>query len=65
MSSKKKYNSSWYRGNERLCNKKNKERKRDWEQWLNTSLSFPFQVERKNDEEDAYFTDIADREPFR
>ncbi|MFC1836292.1 calcium-binding protein, partial [Thermodesulfobacteriota bacterium] len=63
---KKKYDSSWDRRNEKLWNKKNEEwKKRDWEEWLNTNLSFPFQVERKNDKEDAYFTDIADREPFR
>ena len=66
MTKKNKYDSSWNQGNEILWNEKYGEwEKRDWEEWLNTNLSFPFQVERKNDEEDAYFTDIADREPFR
>jgi hypothetical protein len=66
MTKKNKYDSSWNQGNEILWNEKYEEwEKRDWEEWLNTNLSFPFRVERKNDEEDAYFTDIADREPFR
>lgn len=39
--------------------------KRDWVIWLNQNLSFPFTVERKEDYDDAYFTDIAKWEPFR
>jgi hypothetical protein len=39
--------------------------KRDWMTWLEQNLSFPFTVERKEDDDDAYFTDIATREPFR
>jgi hypothetical protein len=39
--------------------------KRSWESWLNKNLIFPFFVKRMEDQDDAYFTDIADREPFR
>ncbi len=38
---------------------------RDWIPWLIEHLSFPFQVERMEDEDDAYFTDVAEHEPFR
>ena len=40
-------------------------KKRSWEQWLRDNLEFPFSVERMEDEDDAYFTDIAKSEPFR
>ena len=39
--------------------------KRSWEPWLRENLRFPFPVERMEDEDDAYFTDIAKSEPFR
>ena len=39
--------------------------KRSWEAWLTENLSFPFVVRRTDDEDDAYFTDVADREPSR
>lgn len=39
--------------------------KRQWKAWLNENLSFPFDVKRMEDEDDAYFTDIARHEPFR
>jgi hypothetical protein len=38
---------------------------RNWPLWLKDKLSFPFTVERKEDEDDAYFTDIATHQPFR
>lgn len=38
---------------------------RSWETWLKRKLTFPFFVERMEDEDDVYFTDIADHEPFR
>jgi hypothetical protein len=38
---------------------------RSWEPWLRNNLTFPFQVERMEDEDDAYFTDIDESEPFR
>ncbi len=38
---------------------------RCWETWLNEKFDFPFLVERMEDDDDAYFTDIADRQPFR
>ena len=39
--------------------------KRDWEKWLNEKLTFPFEVKRMEDDDDAYFTDIAKSQPFR
>jgi hypothetical protein len=38
---------------------------RDWALWLKENLTFPFTVERMEDEDDAYFTDIAKHQPFR
>ena len=38
---------------------------RHWETWLNKKLDFPFWVERMEDEDDAYFTDGANLQPFR
>ena len=38
---------------------------RSWETWLKENLTFPFFVKRVDDEDDAYFTDIADHEAFR
>lgn len=38
---------------------------RCWETWLNEKFDFPFLVERMEDDDDAYFTDIADHQPFR
>lgn len=40
-------------------------KKRSWELWLRNNIKFPFPVERMEDEDDAYFTDIAKSEPFR
>ena len=39
--------------------------KRNWMKWLKENLTFPFTAKRKDDEDDAYFTDIAKYEPFR
>lgn len=39
--------------------------KRDWSRWLKVSLTFPFEIKRKEDEDDAYFTAIAKYSPFR
>jgi hypothetical protein len=39
--------------------------KRSWKVWLSENLVFPFEVERMEDEDEAYFTDIAKTEPFR
>ena len=38
---------------------------RDWASWLESNLSFPFKAKREEDEDDAYFTDVADHTPFR
>jgi len=38
---------------------------RSWENWLSKNLAFPFELERVEDDDDAYFTDIAKTEPFR
>ena len=40
-------------------------KRRDWRKWLEKNLVFPFVVGRKEDDDDAYFTDIAKRAPFR
>jgi hypothetical protein len=39
--------------------------KRNWATWLGDHLSFPFKAKREEDDDDAFFTDVADREPFR
>jgi Calcium binding len=39
--------------------------RRPWESWLNEKLIFPFLVKRMEDDDDAYFTDVADHQPFR
>lgn len=72
---KKTYDSSWNlirsgRGNlpksEEALDKKYQEwGKRDWMKWLGKNLVFPFIVERKEDDDDAYFTQIAKHAPFR
>ena len=38
---------------------------RSWETWLNENLTFPFLVRRLEDDDIAYFTDIAEHQPFR
>lgn len=38
---------------------------RDWPVWLQAHLTFPFTVIRMEDDDDAYFTDVAKRRPFR
>ena len=38
---------------------------RDWATWLEDTLSFPFVATREDDDDDAIFTDVAEREPFR
>ena len=72
---KKPYDSSWNlirskKGNlprsEEALDKKYQEWKtRDWKKWLEKNLAFPFIVERKEDDDDAYFTHIAEHAPFR
>lgn len=52
--------------NEELFDKKYEEwERRDWMRWLEQNLSFPFEVERMEDDDDALFTNVADYEPFR
>ena len=75
MASADVYDSSWdliksKRGNlprnQSSLNKKYQEwQERDWMKWLKENLTFPFTVKRKEDEDDAYFTDVAKYEPFR
>lgn len=69
------YDSSWNlvmskKGNLSKCedalDKKYRQwKRRDWKKWLEKNLVFPFIVVRKEDEDDAYFTDIAKNAPFR
>lgn len=70
-----KYDSSWdlpetengnLPNNEEAFDRKYHEwEKRSWEDWLKDNLNFPFLVKRMEDEDDAYFTDTAERQPFR
>lgn len=72
---KKHGDSSWDLGervqidlpfNEVRFNEKSREREeRDWMGWLGENLSFTFTAKRVSDDDDAYFTDVAEREPFR
>ena len=60
------YDSSWDCRNEKLFNKKYQEwKQRDWTKWLKDNLLFPFKAKRMEDNDDAYFTDVAKYEPFR
>jgi len=60
------YDSSWDEGNENLWDQMYREwERRDWQKWLNEHLSFPFEVRREEDDDDAFFTDVVEREPFR
>lgn len=60
------YDSSWDEDNDELWERKYSEwEERDWESWLGARLSFPFEVKREEDDDDAYFTDIASHQPFR
>ena len=52
--------------NEEAFDRKYKEwQQRSWESWLNEKLIFPFLVRRMEDDDDAYFTEVADYQPFR
>lgn len=72
---RKQYDSSWdveeneegtLPGNEDAFNRMYAAwEKRLWEPWLREKLKFPFQVERMEDEDDAYFSNIAQSQPFR
>ncbi len=60
------YDSSWDEDNDELWEQKYEEwEKRDWESWLSGRLSFPFEVKREEDDDEAYFTNVASRQPFR
>lgn len=39
--------------------------RRDWMTWFEKNLSFPFEAKRVEDDDDTFFTDVAEREPFR
>ena len=62
-----KYDATWNNpGNRKAFHSKYCQwEKREWKLWLKENLSFPFDVKRMEDEDDAYFTDIARHEPFR
>lgn len=75
MPVKDEYDSSWdlvesKKGNlpqsEEAWDKKYQEwQKRNWMLWLKGNLTFPFIVERKEDDDDAYFMEVAKHKPFR
>ena len=60
------YDASWDTGGRKGLDRKWLEWEgRDWDEWLKTKLSFPFKAKRIDDDDDAYFTDVPWREPFR
>lgn len=62
----KTYDSSWDEGDNELWDQKYEEWElRDWEDWFGSHLTFPFEVKRQEDSDDAHFTDVASRQPFR
>ena len=64
---KNKYDAAWDNpGNRKAFHDKYCQwEKRQWTSWLKENLFFPFDVKRMEDEDDAYFTDVAQHEPFR
>jgi hypothetical protein len=51
---------------EERFNEENQEyERRDRVGWLEQNLSFSFVAKRVDDDDEAYFTDVAEREPFR
>ena len=66
MAGRTKCDFSWDRGNGKPWDKKFREwENRDWIQWFKTRLSFPFEVERKEDTVDACFSREVRSESFR
>jgi hypothetical protein len=66
MSGNKKCDSSWDKGNEKLWERKYGEwEKRDWIDWFRNNLSFPFDVERKEDSRDTFFSEEVRAQPLR
>lgn len=66
MVKRNEYDSSWDEGNEEFWEEKYQEwEERDWLTWLEANLSFPFEVERKDDQDDAYSSKGVCTEPFR
>ena len=72
---KKDYDSSWDLGKSAKGNlphdedafdkKYAKWEKRKWFKWLEENIAFSFTVKRMEDDDDAYFTNIAKKQPFR
>ena len=63
---KSKYNSSWDAGNNDLFDKKYEEwEERDWEEWLESQLKFPFMVTRQEDMSVDPFSEVSNNNPFR
>ena len=60
----KNYDSSWDEGNEDAWDEKCDEwSERDWESWLLSNLSFPFEVKRVEDDRELFLEENND-EPF-
>jgi hypothetical protein len=53
------------RNSEALDKKYAEWEKRKWFKWPQENLSFPFTVKRMEDDDDAYLTNIAKKQPFR
>lgn len=63
----KEYDSSWDSDEETesFDRKMDEWEKRDWGAWLKSALTFPFKAKREDDTDEAFFTDVAGRDPFR
>ena len=52
--------------NEELSDRKFEEwDRKDWMTWFEENLSFPFEAKRVEDDDDTFFTDVAEHEAFR
>jgi hypothetical protein len=63
---KTKYDSSWDVNNNKLFDEKFEEwEERDWEEWFEDNLEFPFMVTRKEDMSDNPFSEDEKNKPFQ
>lgn len=63
---KPKYDSSWDNNNEELFDEKYEEwKERDWEDWFEDHLKFPFMAIRKEDMSVEPFSEVDKNKPFQ